>query len=105
MRAHEPVSFWRENAIAVAILLQILAKMSYSQLSLRRTPLGLALAVRLIESQIEGERKAGTNSRCPFYRGVRLIEVSVKREYNTIQYSLFNEGDVRDCAIIIRRGG
>ena len=23
---------------------------------------------------------AGTNSRCPFYRGVRLIEVSVKRE-------------------------
>ena len=26
------------------------------------------------------KRKAGTNSRCPFYRGVRLIEVSVKRE-------------------------
>ena len=24
-------------------------------------------------------RKAGTNSRCPFYRGVRLLEVSVKR--------------------------
>ena len=24
-------------------------------------------------------RKAGTNSWCPFYRGVRLIEVSVKR--------------------------
>ena len=23
---------------------------------------------------------AGTNSRCPFYRGVCLIEVSVKRE-------------------------
>ena len=23
---------------------------------------------------------AGTNSRCPFYRGVRLIEGSVKRE-------------------------
>ena len=23
---------------------------------------------------------AGANSKCPFYRGVRLIEVSVKRE-------------------------
>ena len=23
---------------------------------------------------------AGTNSKCPFYRGVRLIEVSFKRE-------------------------
>ena len=29
----------------------------YSQLSLRRTPLGPALAVRLIESQIEGAQK------------------------------------------------
>ena len=36
--------------------------------------------VRLIESQITGVRKEGTNSRRPFYRGVRLIEVSVKRE-------------------------
>ena len=26
------------------------------------------------------EETAGTNSRCPSYRGVRLIEVSVKRE-------------------------
>ena len=30
------------------------------------------------ESQIKGIKKAGTNFRCPFYRGVRLIEVSVK---------------------------
>ena len=53
----------------------------YSQLSQRRTPLGPALTVRLIESQIKGiNRKAETNSRCPFYRGVRLLEVSVKRE-------------------------
>ena len=43
--------------------------------------MGPALAVHLIESQIlREERKAGTNSECPFYRGVRLIEVSVKRE-------------------------
>ena len=34
------------------------------------------------------ERKAGTNSRCPFYRGVHLIEVSVKRE-STVHTNLF----------------
>ena len=62
----------------------------YSQLSLR-TPLGLALAVRLREMSVlqqvkyREQRKAGTNSRCPFYRGVRLIEVSVKRELTVIQ--------------------
>ena len=32
------------------------------------------------ESNKGSKRKAGTNYRCPFYRGVRLIEVSVKRE-------------------------
>ena len=58
--------------------------MQYSQLSLRRTPLGPALSVRLIESHIEGVKKAGTNSKCPFYRGVRLIEVSVKRESTVV---------------------
>ena len=58
----------------------------YSQLSLRRTPLGPALAVRLREMSVlwrvkqREERKEGTNTRCPFYRGVRLIEVSVNRE-------------------------
>ena len=30
------------------------------------------------------QRKAGSNSRCPFYRGVRLIEVSVKRESTVV---------------------
>ena len=43
----------------------------------------LALNVHLremMESQIKGLRKVGTNFRHPFYRGVRLIEVSVKRE-------------------------
>ena len=64
-----------------------------AQLSLRWTPLGPALAVRLREMSIlqkvkqREQRKAGTNSRCSFYRAVRLIEVSVKREstvYHTI---------------------
>ena len=31
------------------------------------------------------ERKAGTNSTCLFYRGVRLIEVSVKRESTVLR--------------------
>ena len=62
----------------------IRATMQYPlQSTLSRTDtFGTGVAVRLREmsvSQIEGERKAGTNSRCPFYRGVRLIEVSVKR--------------------------
>ena len=34
----------------------------------------------MIESQIKGLRKEGANFRYPFYRGVRLIEVSVKRQ-------------------------
>ena len=33
------------------------AKVTYSQLSLRRTPLGPALSVRLIESQIKEVKK------------------------------------------------
>ena len=52
----------------------------YSQLSLRRTPLGPAPSVRLIKSQIKGVKKVETNSKCPFYRGVCLKEVSVKRQ-------------------------
>ena len=32
------------------------------------------------ESNKGSKEKAGTICRCPFYRGVRLIEVSVKRE-------------------------
>ena len=51
--------------------------------SLRRTHLELALNVHLremIESQIKELRKAGANFRYPFYRGVFLIEVSVKRQ-------------------------
>ena len=54
----------------------------FPSVSLRRTPLELALSVHhreMIESQIKGLRKAGANFRYPLYRGVRLIEVSVKR--------------------------
>ena len=35
----------------------ILKKVDYSQLCLRRTPLGPALSVRLIENQIKGVKK------------------------------------------------
>jgi len=62
----------------------------FPSVSLRRTHLELALSVHLkemIENQIKGLRKAGANFRYPFYRGVRLIEVSVKRE--SIVYSNF----------------
>ena len=64
----------------------------YSQLSPRRTPLGQALSVRLREMSVlercpsykesnkGNKQRQGPNSRCPFYRGVCLIEVSVKRE-------------------------
>ena len=31
-----------------------------------------------MESQIKGVKKGGTNSRCPFYRGFRLIEGQIK---------------------------
>ena len=40
---------------------------------LQRTPLGPALSVRLIESQIKGEKECRD---CPFHRGVLVIEVS-----------------------------
>ena len=65
---------------------EVFVKVSSAQfpsVSLRRTHLELALNVHLremIESQINGLTKAGANFRYPFYRGVRLIEVSVKRE-------------------------
>lgn len=55
----------------------------FPSVSLRRTPLELALSVHLremIESQIKGLRKAGANFRNLLYRGIRLTEVSVKRE-------------------------
>ena len=64
---------------------EVFVKVSSAQIpsvSLRRTPLELALSVHhreMIESQIKGLRKAGANFRYPLYRGVRLIEVSVKR--------------------------
>ena len=65
---------------------EVFVKVSSAQfpsVSLRRTHLELALSVHLremIESQIKGLREAEANFRYPFYRGVRLIEVSVKRE-------------------------
>ena len=65
---------------------EVFVKVSSAQfpsVSLRRTHLELSLNVHLremIESQINGLTKAGANFRYPFYRGVRLIEVSVKRE-------------------------
>ena len=55
----------------------------FPSVSLRRTHLELSLNVHLremMERQIKGLRKVGTNFRYPFYRGVFLIEVSVKRE-------------------------
>ena len=77
-------SYLTEKKIKQIIQAMLVGK--YSQLSPRRTPLGPALSVRLREMSVlqrvkqREERKAGTNSRCPFYRGVRLIEVSVKRQ-------------------------
>ena len=65
---------------------EVFVKVSSAQIpsvSLRRTHLELALNVHLremIESQIKGLTKVGTNFRYPFYRGVFLIEVSVKRQ-------------------------
>ena len=65
---------------------EVFVKVSSAQfpsVSLRRTHLELALNVHLremIESQIKRLRKVGTNFRYLFYRGVFLIEVSVKRQ-------------------------
>ena len=61
---------------------EVFVKVSSAQfpsVSLRRTPLELALSVHLremIESQIKGLRKAGANFRYPFYRGVREERVN-----------------------------
>ena len=55
---------------------EVFMKVSSAQfpsVSLRRTPLELALSVHhreMIESQIKGLRKAGANFRYPLYRGV-----------------------------------
>ena len=59
-----------------------------------------ALVVRLREMSVLKKvkyrelRKAGTNSRCPFYRGVRLTEVSVKRGSTVflVAYCLIKSG-------------
>lgn len=59
---------------------------SVIQLSLRLTPLGSALSVRLrvvsVLQRIKWGKSGGvgTKCRCPFYRVVRLREVPVKRE-------------------------
>ena len=45
----------------------------------------------------KGSKLAGTNSKCPFYRGARLIEVSVKRESTvcgTVTEAVFGNGGV-----------
>ena len=61
----------------------------YSELSLRRTQSKPAQTVRLREvsayrefrySNMTEKWRAVTNTKCPSYRGVRLVEVSVKRE-------------------------
>ena len=45
--------------------------------------------VRLIESQIEGVKKGRDQlySKCPFCRGVRLTEVPIKRKCLTLLFS------------------
>ena len=59
--------------------------MVYSELSLRRTPLGPTQTFRLREvspyrefrySNMTEKWRAGTNTKCPSYRGVRLIELT-----------------------------
>ena len=58
-------------------IVNVIVFMLYSQLPLRRTPLGPAVSVclkrdvRLIESQIKGVKNGGTNSKSQSYRGVR----------------------------------
>ena len=41
---------------------------------------------------------AGTNSRCPFYRGVRLTEVSVKRESTVSKTSRDGGGELENLS-------
>ena len=58
----------------------MLDKFVYTVNSLAKTDtFGSEQDDRRIEGQISVV-KTGTNSRCPFYRGVPLIEMSVKRE-------------------------
>ena len=96
----ERQTFWRtpEFAIVYFHILKVRKchKLAlYSQLSPRRTPLGPALAVCLREISTlqkvkqREQRKAGTNSKCPFYRGVCLIEVFVKRESTVFIYLFY----------------
>ena len=51
--------------------------------------LGPAISVRLRVMSVKHRkwRKARTNSRCSFSRGVRLIQVSVKRESTVVYFS------------------
>ena len=69
----------------------------YSQLSLRRRPLGPHQLSVLERVKQREERKAGTNSWCPFYRGVRLIEVPVKRESTVLKCPLQRENKQVKC--------
>ena len=93
-RHHPCSSMWLSDTLFACTNTQAFKINVYSQLSLRRTPLGPALAVRLREMSVLQRvkyrelRKVGINSRCPFYRGVRPIELSVTREL-TVQPKLY----------------
>ena len=39
------------------------------------------------ESKKRSKERQGPNSKCPFYRGVHLIEVSVKRESTVLHFN------------------
>ena len=39
------------------------------------------------ESKKRSKERQGPTLKCPFYRGVRLIEVSVKREWTVLTHS------------------
>ena len=52
---------------------------------------------RLIESQIRGVEKTGTNCRCRFYKGVHLIEVSNKRESTALSMKVMLLALLESC--------
>jgi len=47
------------------------------------------------------QRQGGTNSRCPFYRGVCLIEVSVKRESTLLLKCKNSEKQALECRVLV----
>ena len=62
---------------------------------LKRTSLRPALSVRLIENQIKGVKKDRDQLyRCPFYKGVRLIGVSVLQRCPSYRGVRFTEVSV-----------